>query len=103
MGYPIRATGCLVIANSVGVDDLAPAVRQQWESQTEFCGRGGVGHGRIVTDRDQLDPGRLDGRQIFLEILQLFPAKRTPVGGANEGEGDLALPEQRLQRDLGAG
>jgi hypothetical protein len=84
------STGFL-IPDAIGIDDFASRVGQQRKRQPELRRRRGVGGGRIVADRDELNARRLDGFPAFLEGLKLGPAKGIPgmASVAADGSGGI--------------
>src|SRR5262249_31790184 len=89
-----------LVADVVGIDRLALGVRQQGGCDLRPV-RELLEDGRVVVaDTYELDPGLLDRLDVALQLDQLRPAEWSPIGRAEEHEGDLTLLEELVERPL---
>ena len=94
---------CSFVPNTKRVNYLAVPIGQKWKCDVAFFGEFGQHIGRVITDSHDLNVGRLDCRNVLLQLYQLRDTEWSPIGRAIEDQSDGFLLNQLRKRDLLSG
>ncbi len=78
-------------------DRLATFVGQEWEADSGWLGEFTQHVNGVVTDTHNLSARGLDRSDVLLQLDQLLPAERSPIGRAIEDQGYIALRDEFIE------
>jgi hypothetical protein len=83
-------------------DHVTSLVGEERKRDPILLGDGSEDRDGVIADGEQRDAIRAESRPYILQLDQLRPAERSPVGAAVEDDECLPRPAQRVQIDRGA-
>jgi hypothetical protein len=83
-------------------DHVTSLVGEERKRDPILLGDGSEDRDGVIADGEQRDAIRAESRPYILQLDQLRPAERSPVGAAVEDDECLPHPAQRVQIDRGA-